>query len=114
MNTDEHVIIGLFIGLFWGVMSSNFSEFFNFIFYIIYVGLVIFGSILPNIIEPPKDRNSRKFFHSWVVFGVTTIVYIWLIFKEQSVFTYLTNGFLLGYLSHLLLDATSRVGLPKY
>ncbi|MHA1946898.1 MAG: metal-dependent hydrolase [Candidatus Hodarchaeales archaeon] len=112
MNKDEHIIIGFFIGILAGVFCSNFSEYFNFILYIFFIGLSLIGSISPDLIEPPLGRSHRRFFHSFLMVGVLIIIVIWLNAGNQSIITYLSTGFMLGYLSHLLLDATSRIGLP--
>lgn len=114
MNNDEHMIIGFVIGILAGVFGSSFSEYFDFISFLLFVGLTVLGSIVPNLIEPPHGGNHRHFFHSVVILGILVILLLWLNIGNQTVLTYLSSGFILGYLSHLLLDATSRVGLPKY
>ncbi len=106
--------MAFFIGILVGVLGSTYSEFFNFLDYTLFVGLTIFGAILPDLIEPPKSPNHRRFFHSVLVLLILMILLIWLNAGTQSMFTYLPSGFIIGYLSHLLLDATSRIGLPKY
>ena len=112
MNRDEHIIIGFFIGIVAGVLGSTFSENFDFILYLLFVGLTILGSFSPDLIEPSHDENNRKFFHSVVLLGILVILLIWLNFGVQSMQIYLSSGFIIGYISHLLLDATSNIGLP--
>ena len=107
MKRDEHIIIGFIIGILAGVLGSIFSEYFNFILYMLFIGLAIIGSIFPDLIEPPHSGNHRKFFHSVVMLGILILLLIWLNSGNQSMITYLSSGFILGYLSHLLLDATS-------
>jgi len=114
MKRDEHIIIAFFIGILAGVFGSNYSEFFNFLDYTLFVGLTIFGAVLPDLIEPPRNSNHRRFFHSILVLLILMILLIWLNAGTQSILTYLPSGFIIGYLSHLLLDATSRIGIPKY
>jgi len=114
MKRDEHIIMAFFIGILAGVFASNYSEFFHFLDFTLFVGLTILGAIFPDLIEPPKNPNHRRFFHSVLVLLILMILLIWLNVGTQSVFTYLPSGFIVGYLSHLLLDATSRIGLPKY
>ncbi len=114
MNRDEHMIIALIIGVLAGVYGSNFSEYFNFILYLVFVGLTVFGSISPDQIEPPHGGNHRRFFHSVVILGILVILLLWLNIGNQSMVTYLSSGFILGYLSHLLLDATSQIGIPFF
>ena len=67
MKRDEHIIMAFFIGILAGVLTSTYSEFFNFQDYALFVGLTISGSILPDLIEPPKTR----FFHSVLVLFFT-------------------------------------------
>ena len=114
MKRDEHMIMAFFIGILAGVFVSTYSEYFNFLEYTLFVGLTVFGSIFPDLIESPKSPNHRRFFHSILVLLILMILLIWLNAGTQSVFTYLPSGFIIGYLSHLLLDATSRMSLPKY
>ncbi|MFX1285614.1 MAG: metal-dependent hydrolase [Promethearchaeota archaeon] len=114
MKNEEHMIMGFCIALFVGVYGQIFDEYFDFILYIIFVGLTVFGSVVPNLIEPPHKENHRQFFHSVVILVILAILLIWLIIGRQSMFTYLLSGFILGYLSHLLFDATSQERLPKY
>ena len=114
MNQDEHKIMGFFIGTIVGVLASTFSEHFNFILYLLFIGLTVLGSISPDLIEPPHDMNHRKFFHSVLLLGSLVFLLILLNLRYQSIFTYLSSGFIIGYLSHLLLDAMSKMGLPRY
>ena len=114
MKRDEHIVMAFFIGILVGVFGSNYSEFFNFVDYTLFVGLTIIGSIFPDLIEPPKSPNHRRFFHSFLVLLILITLLFWLNVGIQSVFTYFPSGFIIGYLSHLLLDVTSRIGLPKY
>jgi membrane-bound metal-dependent hydrolase YbcI (DUF457 family) len=108
------VIIGFVVGIIGGVFLSGFSEFFDFIAFSIFIGLSIFGSVIPNIIEPRHSKNHRDFYHSWLILGFCGIFLILLNIDPQNMVTYLISGFLLGYLTHLLLDATSKQSLPKF
>ncbi|MHA1975890.1 MAG: hypothetical protein ACW98F_06185 [Candidatus Hodarchaeales archaeon] len=114
MNKDEHMIIGLFIGLLGGIFSSGYTEYFNFIMYNLYVGLTVFVLVFPNLIETRKGKNNRKFFHSYLVFGLSIILILWLNLGDQTLHTYLSTSVIIAYVSHPLLDATSKVGIPKY
>jgi len=77
---------------------------------------VFAGSILPDIIERPKNPDHRRFFHSWfmlsIVFIATFLVCFLVIPRyEQEYVVYPAFGLLLGYLSHLLLDSTTKSSL---
>jgi inner membrane protein len=76
-----------------------------------------FGALLPDIIEPPRNRHHRKFFHSLVC------LVLLLLFLNQTYLSLLTAGqadeitlgFFFagaGYASHLVLDALTPAGLP--
>jgi membrane-bound metal-dependent hydrolase YbcI (DUF457 family) len=108
------VIIGFVVGILGGIFLSGFFEFFDFIAFSLFIGLILFGSVLPNLIEPRHSKNHRDFYHSWLILGFVVIFLILLNIGNQTMVTYLISGFLLGYLTHLLLDATSKQGLPKY
>jgi membrane-bound metal-dependent hydrolase YbcI (DUF457 family) len=114
MKRDEHLIIGFFIAILGGVVGQNFTEYFDFILYVLFISLILFGSIFPDLIEHPRSADHRKFFHSITILGILVILLILLNIGNQYMLTYLSSGFLIGYLSHLLLDATSRVRLLKY
>lgn len=103
-------VIALLAGVYW----QNFIEYFDFILYVFFVSLTVLGSVVPNLIEPSDGKNHRRFFHSFLVLGILIILFLLLIIGTQSIFTYLSVDFVLGYLSHLLFDATSGERLPKY
>ena len=78
------------------------------------------GSILPDILEPPTSSRHRKIFHSkralkgtalffCVAAGVSMVPLLPPLPTALSVFSCGT----LGYLSHLLADATTKRGLPE-
>lgn len=77
----------------------------------------IFGSRLPDLIEPATSPNHRQFFHSWLVFGVTgyMIKSLWnwnpLTAQDRHVRRLLIS-LLVGYSSHLFLDALTTKSLP--
>lgn len=106
--------MGFVIALLAGVYGQSFIEYFDFILYIIFIGLTVFGSVVPNLIEPPHGEDSRRVFHSVVVLLILTVLFLFLIVGNQSIFTYLLLGFILGYLYHLPLDTTSQKRLPRY
>lgn len=77
----------------------------------------IIGSVLPDIIEPPRNRRHRKFFHSLV------FLVLLLVFLHNTYSLLLTGGLAdevtfglffagAGYASHLVLDAFTPSGLP--
>ena len=114
MKNEEHMIMAFVIALLGGVYGQSFIEYFDFILYVFFVGLTVLGSVVPNLIEHPDGKSHRRFFHSVLVLGILIIVFLLLIVGTQSIFTYLSLGFVLGYVSHLLFDVMSPQSLPKY
>ncbi len=116
-----HIVGGLVFSLpivgvsYWG-FSENFDYLQLTLVLAISVVCIFIGSILPDLIERPTNPDHRKFFHSWFMLSAFFIVSFVMCFVvvpayDQKVFIYLIFAFLLGYLSHLLLDATTKKGL---
>ncbi|WP_292486248.1 metal-dependent hydrolase [Methanohalobium sp.] len=80
----------------------------------------VMGSTLPDKIEPAKNSKHRKFFHSKVILFTTSYL-LYEIFNtgnvayfNENILTLYTGFILAGYLSHLILDATTPSGLPLF
>ena len=125
METGEDIVSGRKTHMTAGVFIS-----FILIWYLVPKGLVLssallpialasstLGAVLPNIIEPPRNRRHRKFFHSILCLSLL------LLYLHQTYLSLLTTGpadevtvglFFAGagYASHLVLDALTRAGLP--
>jgi inner membrane protein len=77
----------------------------------------VIGSVLPDIIEPPRNRRHRKFFHSLVLL-VLLLVFLhnaYTLLLIGSPADEVTIGLFfagVGYASHLILDALTPAGLP--
>lgn len=67
------------------------------------------GAILPDILEPAFHWTHRDFFHSWLSLGIMAIV-AYISYISQS---YLIFSGSCGYVLHLLMDATTEMGLPS-
>ena len=77
------------------------------------IGMFV-GAVIPDILDPPTDYTHRKFFHSkrvlkflstWglgitFILGLVSYGFFWIFFGN------------IGYISHLLLDSTTPMGLP--
>jgi membrane-bound metal-dependent hydrolase YbcI (DUF457 family) len=80
---------------------------------------VLFGSVMPDVIEPARDWSHRGLGHSrramkfsaWV-FVFTAVLGLFQIFDPSLSLSYLVSGFFLGYALHLLADSTTPAGLP--
>ena len=83
--------------------EANFKLFGNYAFF------CIMGALAPDIIEPAVSRKHRKFFHSALLLFLLSLTEAY-IFKrgELAYFAF----FILGYISHLLLDAMTKERLP--
>ncbi|WP_410510008.1 metal-dependent hydrolase [Methanosarcina hadiensis] len=75
------------------------------------------GSVLPDIIEPPRNRRHRKFFHSLFFLALLLAflhnAYALLLtggLSDEVTFVFFFAG--AGYASHLVLDALTPSGLP--
>lgn len=118
-DTEKHLITGISVGAIVIIILLLFfvDAFKTGLFQAIFgIALAAFGSVLPDIIEPPTHWTHRKTFHSESALGVVVIILgvsIFLIVKFGSHFV--TVGLCslsLGYLTHLILDAQTPMGLP--
>ena len=112
-----HTIAGLLVSFI--LLSNLVSKGLVFSSIILPVALVssMIGSVLPYMIEPPRNRRHRKFFHS-LVFLVLLLAFL------DNAYTLLLTGGLtaevdfclffagVGYASHLVLDALTPSRLP--
>jgi membrane-bound metal-dependent hydrolase YbcI (DUF457 family) len=73
----------------------------------------VIGSIIPDILEAPTNWMHRGLGHSKRALKLTgkIMVFTSLIGIFISFF-YIISSFFLGYVFHLLADATTEVGLP--
>ena len=77
------------------------------------IGLTIFGSLLPDIVEPANDPRHRSNFHS-IQLGLILVLCLLILLNELTPLTLLVVYIIAGYLSHLFLDATTPRGLPSW
>jgi membrane-bound metal-dependent hydrolase YbcI (DUF457 family) len=69
---------------------------------------------LPDILEPPLHRRHRSFFHSFTTLSAAAYTFTRIdenedLSDDQKI---LLKAALAAYLSHLLLDSRTPVGLP--
>lgn len=112
-----HMKAGLLVSfiLIWDLLSKGLV--FSPVIFPIALASSILGAVLPDMIEPPRNRRHRKFFHSLLFLALL------LIFLDKT-YTGLLTGSLAdeitfglffagaGYVSHLVLDALTPAGLP--
>ena len=110
-------IFGLPItGLVYYFFASNFSYWMLSLVLLVSSFTVLIGAIFPDAIERPTNPDHRKILHSWfmliIIFSACFIVTFVVIPRYDTQFyLYLILSFLLGYLSHLLLDSTTKQSL---
>jgi membrane-bound metal-dependent hydrolase YbcI (DUF457 family) len=117
MNKPEHIAIGIIAFLIFTGLYSVIKIPVNWIGYG-FIGVII-GSILPDILEPAKSWMHRGVGHSkrtlkmlGMIFAVNAILALFSFFINIFSIFYVISCCLLGYIVHLLADATTNVGLP--
>jgi len=118
MNREQHLVIGII----------TFFLYTYFIYILVKISTdaivlgfiaVVLGSIIPDILESPKNWMHRGLGHSKralkftaTIFAITAFFGLFsFIINIFSIF-YIISSFFLGYIVHLLADATTEVGLP--
>ncbi len=74
----------------------------------------LFGGTLPDILDPPFTKRHRFFAHSKFLLYVLVIMWVislFILLKDPNLSVWLVYFFLLGYISHLLLDSLTPAGL---
>ncbi len=140
MNKQQHLIIGVIAFVLYTYLINLAIKISNDT--VVYALIaVILGSVIPDILEAPSNWMHRGLGHSkralklmGKMFAVTAficllsyVVYYFSIFYVISNFFHLSllsyvvyifsifyviSNFFLGYATHLLADATTKVGLP--
>ena len=118
MKKGEHLFIGV-------IAFLAYTYFLSFIVRIPTDGSIfgffsaLIGSVIPDFLEPATNWMHRGICHSkralkfvTTIFAITTICGLISFLISTSSTFYLISCFLLGYLAHLLADATTEVGLP--
>jgi membrane-bound metal-dependent hydrolase YbcI (DUF457 family) len=80
---------------------------------------VLFGSVMPDVLEPARTWTHRGLGHSRramkgaaELFAVTAVLGLFQFLNPSLSLCYIVSGFFLGYVVHLLADATTPAGLP--
>ncbi|MCG3217012.1 MAG: metal-dependent hydrolase [Candidatus Heimdallarchaeota archaeon] len=120
-SRKTHIIGGVIfsipiVGGIYYYFASNFNYFLLSGILAASLVLVLFGSLLPDILERPSNPEHRKFFHSWFMLSfifITAFIACFVIIPrfDHVFIIYPIFGFLLGYISHLLLDSTTKSSL---
>lgn len=105
MNSKEHYTLA-FILL---IVIYFILNYFNLLSYFGYSVSLLLGSVLPDMIEPAKNYMHRNYFHSKRFLKILYYLIIPTLILS-ILFNYLFYIFFLimGYISHLWLDSTTR------
>lgn len=83
--------------------------------FLIMIVASITGGIMPDILDPPFTKRHRRYAHSKILlllFLIITLITIVLIFLNRDrLILWLIYYFLIGYISHLILDSFTPAGL---
>ncbi len=121
MNNGEHIFIGIvsfFVYNFFNntIITAILTPIVGMTIgtqWLIGVFIAVIGSVIPDRLEPANHWTHRGTFHSKKVLGITG-----KIFAATAVIglfipiIFYISCFFLGYVSHLLADSTTKVGLP--
>ncbi len=112
MNRQQHLIIGAIAFIAYTLLLYLISKIPADALIYAFMAVVL-GSILPDILEAPTSWMHRGLCHSKraLKFLGEILVVTALIGLLFSIF-YIVSSFFLGYVFHLLADATTEVGLP--
>ncbi len=83
--------------------------------FLIMIGSSVFGGLIPDILDPPFTKKHRRYAHSKILFfifvillGITSIL---ILIQNNNLILWTIYYFLLGYISHLILDSLTPAGL---
>ncbi len=74
----------------------------------------LFGGSLPDILDPPFSKRHRDFAHSKILFYILIVIWaitLFTLLNDPNLITWILYFFLLGYISHLVLDSFTPAGL---
>lgn len=116
MMFRTHIAFGFLVGLFLIQMWSPNNQ-------ILFIAMVLMGSALPDIDHPESKVGKRVkiigllfehrgFFHS--IFAALILYLVLLSFSSFAVYSVYITGLVVGYLSHILIDAITREGIMPF
>ena len=118
MRRQAHLTITFIVSILAVWIGLNFSLFNSWLTSSPLIIVALFSTILPDILEPAKNRRHRKFLHSRRMFSFLTfgmlISLILILTGRSSYYFYILFAFL-GYWLHLAADmTTSRLPRQNY
>ncbi|MGB9726445.1 MAG: hypothetical protein ACPLZ8_07390 [Fervidicoccaceae archaeon] len=118
MNRQQHIKLGLIGFIFYIVATYCLKPFeindASIIILIVGGTTSVLGSVLPDLVEPGGDFRHRGFAHSKRVLSWCLAIFLILFIASllAPVLLVLSAG-LLGYILHLLADATTKTSIPE-
>ena len=116
-----HIIGGLVSGIIALYILKEFNGFTPDIYWALLALIFsILGSAVPDKIEPAKNSHHRSLFHSKIVLAIAGYITYYILFignfniAGEPIIGYFTGFVCIGYMSHLILDATTPAGLPHF
>jgi hypothetical protein len=80
---------------------------------LVYTSAIIFGGLTPDVLEPAKHYTHRKTCHSKKALKYSSYVALGSFLVGFLInFLWYVCFFAVGYSVHLLLDSTTKMGLP--
>ena len=114
MRKHGHVFIGVIFFILAILVFNHFNVGFQYWILPIYLFFTITGSRMPDWIEPSSrgGYRHRGLFHSRVMLFCLLVGIMVSYLYARDPWFYSPLFFILGYISHLLADSTSKMGLP--
>lgn len=83
--------------------------------FLIMIGSSVMGGIIPDILDPPFTKRHRRYAHSKILLLIfltlSSITVILIYFQQDNLILWSIYYFLIGYISHLILDSLTPAGL---
>lgn len=130
MKRNTHIAASIIFAIFGniliniilnGTVPDNITNFIYFFLnmrvytFLIMIGFSVLGGILPDILDPPFTKRHRRYAHSkilLIIFLTILLITVVLIFiKRGNIILWSLYYFLVGYISHLVLDSFTPGGL---
>ncbi|MDK2826699.1 MAG: inner membrane protein [Methanolobus sp.] len=112
-NFNVHFTVGIIVGIITLSILHGQNDFLSGpLSILVAIALSTVGSILPDKIEPSANPHHRSFFHSFLVLIITGLLSYHLLTGVNSANMFMIGFLGAGYVSHLVLDATTPESLP--
>ncbi len=87
----------------------------NFLLFLLMIISSLIGGIIPDILDPPFTKHHRRYAHSKILLLIfltlSCITVILIYFQRDNFMLWFIYYFLIGYISHLILDSLTPAGL---